>query len=220
MERYGKKFAELDSKQKAEYIMEYYKFHIIGGIAAIVLLFAVLNHYIFNPPKEVIADITVTAPTVNLGGMEELEKEIIGVVEEKYPKKTALIEVLYFSNENDPQTQMMMTTKLISKATAGELSYLILDRENLNFFIENSGLVPVSEYMEPSEMQKYAKEQITAEVDGKETVVAIQIKKDSRIAKLLPPEMEAYLAIYTKPEDEVMTGDILRRLLAEEAAGN
>ena len=76
MEKYGKSFKELNNREKKEYIIEYYKFHIIGGIAALAVVFSLLNHYVFNPPRQVIADVTITAPYADPEGVEELQAEI------------------------------------------------------------------------------------------------------------------------------------------------
>ncbi|RRD93745.1 hypothetical protein EII17_11155 [Clostridiales bacterium COT073_COT-073] len=205
MEKYGKSFKELNKKEKLEYIIEYYKFHIIGGLVGLVIVFSLLNHYLFNPPKEVMVDITITAPYLEPQGLEALQTEVREFIEPKLPGKTGQIELLYFSPNNDPQTQMVMTTKLIGKTTTGELDILILDDDHLSYFNENQILLPLAEYLTEEQMTAYAGSVKTINQNGKEIAVAFAVSHDSKIGKLFSKNYEGYFGVaVTSPDIELI----------------
>lgn len=214
MEKYGKSFKELNSREKREYIIEYYKFHIIGGIAALVIVFSLLNHYVFNPPKQVIVDITITAPYADPEGVEELQTEIKKCVEAKTADKTGLVEILYFSEKNDPQMQMAMTAKLMGKASTGELDILILDQNHLAYFMENEILLPLADYLTADEQAEYAADSPVMGVkDGQKTAVAFAVPQDSPVGRLLPSDFQGYLAVYVNARDMELVKELLPILL-------
>ena len=214
MEKYGKSFKELNNREKKEYIIEYYKFHIIGGIAALVIVFSLLNHYVFNPPKQVIVDITITAPYADPAGVEELQAEVKKCVEAKTADKTGLVEILYFSEKNDPQMQMAMTAKLMGKASTGELDILILDQDHLAYFMENEILLPLADYLTADEQAEYAaKSPVMGVKDGQKTAVALAVPKDSPVGRLLPGDFQGYLAVYVNARDIELVKELLPILL-------
>lgn len=214
MEKYGKSFKELNNREKREYIIEYYKFHIIGGIAALAVVFSLLNHYVFNPPRQVIADVTITAPYADPEGVEELQAEIKKCVEAKTADKTGLVEILYFSEKNDPQMQMAMTAKLLGKASTGELDILILDQDHLAYFMENEILLPLADYLTADEQAEYAaKSPVMGVKDGQKTAVAFAVPKDSPVGRLLPSDFQGYLAVYVNARDMELVKELLPILL-------
>lgn len=214
MEKYGKSFKELNNQEKKEYIIEYYKFHILGGLVVLIILFSLLNHYVFNPPKQVIVDVTITAPYADPAGIEELQAEVKKAVEEKTANKTGLLEILYFSEKNDPQMQMAMTAKLMGKASTGELDILILDQEHLDYFIENEVLLPLSDYLTAAEQTEYAGgELINGSKDGNKIAVALPVKKGSPIGRILPADFQGYLAVYANARDKELVQAVLPILL-------
>lgn len=214
MEKYGKNFKELNSQEKREYIIEYYKFHIIGGIAALAVVFSLLNHYVFNPPRQVIADVTITAPYADPEGVEELQAEIKKCVEAKTADKTGLVEILYFSEKNDPQMQMAMTAKLMGKASTGELDILILDQDHLAYFMENEILLPLADYLTADEQAEYAaKSPVMGVKDGQKTAVAFAVPQDSPVGRLLPSDFQGYLAVYVNARDMELVKELLPILL-------
>lgn len=214
MEKYGKSFKELNNREKKEYIIEYYKFHIIGGIAALAVVFSLLNHYVFNPPRQVIADVTITAPYADPAGVEELQAEVKKCVEAKTADKTGLVEILYFSEKNDPQMQMAMTAKLMGKASTGELDILILDQDHLAYFMENEILLPLADYLTADEQAEYAaKSPVMGVKDGQKTAVALAVPKDSPVGRLLPSDFQGYLAVYVNARDMELVKELLPILL-------
>ncbi len=214
MEKYGKSFKELNNREKREYIIEYYKFHIIGGIAALAVVFSLLNHYVFNPPRQVIADVTITAPYADPEGVEELQAEIKKCVEAKTADKTGLVEILYFSEKNDPQMQMAMTAKLMGKASTGELDILILDQDHLAYFMENEILLPLADYLTADEQAEYAaKSPVMGVKDGQKTAVAFAVPQDSPVGRLLPSDFQGYLAVYVNARDMELVKELLPILL-------
>ncbi len=214
MEKYGKSFKELNNREKREYIIEYYKFHIIGGIAALAVVFSLLNHYVFNPPRQVIADVTITAPYADPAGVEELQAEVKKCVEAKTADKTGLVEILYFSEKNDPQMQMAMTAKLMGKASTGELDILILDQDHLAYFMENEILLPLADYLTADEQAEYAaKSPVMGVKDGQKTAVAFAVPQDSPVGRLLPSDFQGYLAVYVNARDMELVKELLPILL-------
>lgn len=215
MEKYGKKFNELDRKQKQEFIWDYYKFHILGAIAVLGILYMVLNHYVLNPPKPTLVDVTITAPYADSKGMEKLQQELVDLVQAKYPEQTASMEVLSFSEQNDPQTEMVMMIKLIAKATNGDLAILILDERNLNYFSTEQALLPLEEYLTDEEIESYRERLVTKTVNGKEVAVAVRLEGESKIRSILPKDYEGYFALAQNVKEKEFVKECLNFLLKE-----
>lgn len=209
MERYGKKFKDLNKKEKLDYIIEYYKFHIIGGMIAMLVVFSGLNHYIFNPPKQVILDITITAPYMNQVGLEALQAELKDYVEAKVDKKTGQIDLLTFADQQDPQVHMAMTAKLVGKASVGEMDILILNEEHLKYFQDNHILQDLSLYISRDQMDQYGQEPVVDPRHQKQEIIAFKIRPDSKIGSLFPADFPAYFAIYTGARDVDLVKEVI-----------
>lgn len=209
MEKYGKSFKQLNRKEKMEYIAEYYKVHIIGGVIGLIILYSVLNHFVFHPPKDVIVDVTFTAAYLEPQGFEALQKEVKEYVEERVPGKTGQVEHLFFSENNDPQTQMVMTTKLVGKASTGELDILILDKDHLAYFKENEALLPLSDYLSEEQINRFAENGMEVERNSKDIAVAFQIKKQSKIGKLFPDGHDSYFGISSGARDIKLIQEVI-----------
>lgn len=216
MEKYGKSFKELNHQEKREYILEYYRFHILAAIAVVALVISLLNHFVFNPPRQVIVDISITAPYADPAGVDELQTKVKKYVEENTADKTALLEILYFSPQNDPQLQMAMTAKIMGKASTGEMDILILDEDHLAYFLENEVLLPLSDYLTEEEQAEYAAQApIIGTKDGRKVAVAFAVKKDSPIGKLLPNDFQGYFTVYANARDMELIKGVVPILLGE-----
>lgn len=201
MERYGKKFKELDSSQKKEYIWEYYKFHILGGIIALVICFNLLNHFVFNPPKQSAVDILVAVAYVENQVFEEKKTEIVDLVEKNSDNKTATMEALLFGNSKDSQTQMIMTSKLVAKASTGEMDIMIVDAQNYDYFNSQEIFLPVTEYLSNEEISKYGDRFAYEENEEGKLPVAIMLDADMPIKRAIPGDYPVYFAISKSVKD-------------------
>ena len=132
----------------------------------------------------------------------------------KTADKTGLVEILYFSEKNDPQMQMAMTAKLMGKASTGELDILILDQDHLAYFMENEILLPLADYLTADEQAEYAaKSPVMGVKDGQKTAVAFAVPQDSPVGRLLPSDFQGYLAVYVNARDMELVKELLPILL-------
>lgn len=128
----------MTTKEKIDYIWDYYKIHIIAGAFILILLISFINNAINN--KVYIFDFTMIGTKLNFDKQKEFEdaitKELIG---NNPGKKRALTEIYLLSpvNDNklqlDPPSQQKLTVKLASSS----VDVMILDKGNFNNFAKN-----------------------------------------------------------------------------------
>jgi hypothetical protein len=134
-------YKELDRKEKIEFIFEYYKLHMIGGVVALVIIFSILNMYIFNPNPTPILDITLVTEYYDEEVANQLKVELESLLIEEDANETIFIEFLNMGAGSDPQMLMAMTSKFMGKASVGDLDILLMNQEYFDNLVRDSGFI-------------------------------------------------------------------------------
>ncbi len=124
------KFQEMNRKQKAEYIREYYKLHIIFGAIGLFIIGSLCNAWFINPPPKTAVHVVFIGTDISSEGSASLEKELNTVIVTKeMGNKKVVVSTYYLESDGAEQPQMDMTTqmKFMANISASELDILVLD---------------------------------------------------------------------------------------------
>ncbi|MBX4269745.1 hypothetical protein [Clostridium estertheticum] len=125
----------MSKHKKAEYIWEYYKFHIIGALAAICIIISIIHsqitkpNYVFN--LTMISNIADTNKVTNL---ESLLTKV--VVKDGSTRKKAIVSSMPIDTSKNAnlQTTSQYMQKLTAEVSVGELDVIILDKTMFESF--------------------------------------------------------------------------------------
>lgn len=134
-------YKELGRKEKIEFILEYYRLHMIGGVIGLIIIFSILNIYIFNPNPTTILDITLLTDFYDDEEANSLKTELESLLIEEDANEAIYIEFLNMGTNVDPQMQMAMTSKFMGKASVGDLDLMLMNQEYFDNLAKDSGFI-------------------------------------------------------------------------------
>ena len=120
------KLRQMSFKQKAEYIWEYYKIHIIGIGIFVILISLLLNAWVCNPRPNTVLFIAWSAGYITDEQISTLTDAVNERLIDDDKNETAEISLL-LTNNADPASMMAYTTRLIAMLTMGEIDIFILN---------------------------------------------------------------------------------------------
>lgn len=195
-------YKDLSRKEKFDHIWEYYKIHILVSIFALYLIFSGLNHYIFNPPPETELDVSIFStyvdPELQVEWQDELTKLIRGE-----RNIDALVDFFSTSPDLDYNYQMANTTKIMGKATLGELDLMIFGGDSYMTYLQENVLGEIDVFLEKNQIAFREEELVT--VEGFDGSYLLDVSQNAYMKALLPTEDKIYLAVHfsTKNEEHV-----------------
>jgi hypothetical protein len=119
--------APMSPKEKMAYIWEYYKFHIIGTIAAIILLFSLINS--IGEKKEVVLNMTIVGQGVSTEGVVQLQEYLTKELVTDKADEEVFIETLSYDNTSQDPVSQTGLQKMIAQISTGSIDLLIVDKE-------------------------------------------------------------------------------------------
>ena len=118
-------FKGMSGKQKAEYIWDYYKLHIIGAFVLIIIAGSFIHSqmtkvdYMFN--------LTMFGNAIEENKKSDLEKQLTNLlVEPGEKRKQASVDIIPVSNTTSSSNQYMQ--QFLAKLSVGEIDIVILDK--------------------------------------------------------------------------------------------
>lgn len=128
-------FKEMSFNEKREHIWEYYKVHIIATVIALFFLGSMLNLYVFNPPPDIILDMSFRVPQYDY---DETQKDaLVATLTEavvKTPKTEAVqVELLQTDGGIDPSVTMAVEAKFMGKAEVEQLDLIVTDKDGYDY---------------------------------------------------------------------------------------
>jgi len=124
------KLREMDFKKKCEYIWEYYRYQIIGGVVGLVILFSLLNTWVFNPPPNVGLTIAWNAGFADHDRIDNLSNILSDNIGFENEGDIADVSI-FFTTADDPQLAMAHTQRLVAMLAARAIDAFILNSEIL-----------------------------------------------------------------------------------------
>ncbi len=93
--------APMSQKERMAYIWDYYRFHIIGTIVAIILLISLISS--FDEKKEVYLNLTIVGNGVDLEGVDQLQEQLTNkLVIDKAKEEVIVQPLIYDKSSQDP----------------------------------------------------------------------------------------------------------------------
>lgn len=151
MEQYGMRFNEMNKKQKINHIWEYYKYHILATIIAVIVCGSIAKNIFFpEPPNEV--DILFAGHMY----IDKNESEIKKYMKEEY---STGIEFNNINWEADPEVASVMYQKIPLLIRIDELDIMAMPKDPYTQFVITYGedmFIPLEEVPELSDLlEKY-----------------------------------------------------------------
>jgi len=138
-------YDDLSLSDKIDHIWEYYKFHIIVSICALLFIGWMLNHYIINPPPKVGFDVTLFGNYTDNERLIELKTQLDQVIIEEGINEETNVEFLSTSEDLDPNMLQVTVTKMMGKASLQEYDIMVFEGESYRMFTDEDVLMPVKD---------------------------------------------------------------------------
>jgi len=154
MEKYGITFEEMNKKEKVKHIWEYYRWHILATIIAVVMIFSLGKTMLFpQPPDEV--DIVIVAQMYTNADYDKVTEQF------KNEFKTGLD--LTNINWQDSQTSVVMLQKIPLMITTDEMDIFGASSDAYENFMQIYGedmFMPLEDIPALSELLKKYKDSL------------------------------------------------------------
>lgn len=129
MEQYGIQFKEMNKKQKTQHIWEYYRYHILSGIIAIVVAISLGKTIFFpEPPNDV---------DIMFAGQIYVDSTSALLAEEMKETYQTGIDFTNVNWEGDPEIAGLMLQKIPLMVTTDELDIMVIADEIFEKFSYN-----------------------------------------------------------------------------------
>ncbi|MCM3690483.1 hypothetical protein [Neobacillus niacini] len=119
--------APMSPKERIAYIWEYYKFLIIGTIAAIILLFSLINS--IGEKKEVVLNMTIVGKGVSTEGVVQLQEYLTNELVNDKADEEVFIETLSYDKTSQDSVSQTALQKLFAQISIGAIDLLIVEKE-------------------------------------------------------------------------------------------
>jgi ABC-type glycerol-3-phosphate transport system substrate-binding protein len=124
------KMADMTTREKFNYIKEYYKFHIIGTL----VLIAIVTSFVVEArnKKEPILNVTMMGNYVDNQKLQELQEKATASLIKENPKNKKIVAMDFLITSDNPADQYAYASsqKLMAALAAGDIDILIMDKES------------------------------------------------------------------------------------------
>lgn len=199
-------------KEKIEYIWDYYKIHIIGGIFFIIILVSFIHGQVTK--VDYVANLTILTPVGDNIKLEEVEKELTNVVvKDGDKKKQVLIDYIPIINPENPEPQMLQ--KFTVKMAAKEIDVIVLDKEIFDSLMKQGVFMDLSKVKE-IDIQNIKADKIEGtSSDGKDGIYGISAEGNSILEGMKVDTKNKVIAIMEGTERENTAVSIFKWLIGK-----
>jgi hypothetical protein len=149
----------MSPKERIAYIWDYYKYHIIGSIAAIILLISFISS--IGEKKEVVLNMTIIGQGVNTEGVVELQEKLTNKLVQDKADEEVSVQHLTYSKSSMDQASRAGIQKMSAEITLGAIDILIVEKDLFEeISSQSSSLVALNDFkgidnLLPSEEKVY-----------------------------------------------------------------
>lgn len=138
-------FKSMTRKERAEYIWDYYKLHIIGGFLVLFFIISFIHGQVTK--VDYVANLTILSAVGNEAKLTEAENTITSlVVKDGDKKKQAMIDTIPIVDVKNPEPQMLQ--KFMVKMAAREIDAIVLDKEMFDDLLRQSAFLKLDDVKE------------------------------------------------------------------------
>jgi len=142
------KFKNMSRRELAEYVWDYYKVHIIAGLAILFVLGSLLNTLVLNPAKKGYISVVVYGehvPNESISALEELLTDVIVPSELRSGWKIAVDN--FYMDDYNPMASMALAQKFAALLMSGELDILIASLDVFDEMLFDGMFLPLDGIM-------------------------------------------------------------------------
>ena len=140
--------APMSTKEKIEYIWDYYKLHIIGTLFTFIAIGSFVHSWMSH--KDSALQIMIAGEQINRENaytlQETLNKQLLSKNERK-EKEVIVQAVTYSSDGNNPDSAVSLQ-KIIAEIAAGTVDVLIIDKKFFDQMNKDGQLIPIQSLSE------------------------------------------------------------------------
>ncbi len=202
-------YDDLSRKEKVEHIWEYYKVHFIGGLIGLFMLAWILNHYVINPPADIVFDMSIFTYGMDGEKAEEKKEELSHLVSDDLSKEVAIIESFNIDTNIDYTMQIANMTKIMAKTTLGDLDILVFVGDNYMKYLNEGMMMSLDEYIRAGIIPDIDEKNYTAKELGgtegiliRESVYLVDVTELPFFEGWLPQEKTYYLGVFSNHDNE------------------
>ncbi len=170
-------FKQMTPKEKISHIWEYYRLHIIGGLAFLIFAGGLINSIFINPPKSPYVSFAFLGDFIPEERLSAFIQDLDSGLEFNRDK----LEVAYnnfYTSDSDPQASMAMGQRLYAMIAAKDIDFFVCDRSETQALYQNQFLMPLNSLFTPEELEGLT----LFTIDGSSYAIHI---KDTRFNKYL-----------------------------------
>ena len=145
--------APMSPKKRMAYIWEYYKFHIIGTIAAIILLISFISS--IGEKKEVVLNMTIIGQGVNTEGVVQVQDQLTSKLVQKKADEEISVQHLTYNKSSMDEASRAGIQKLSAEITLGSIDLMIVEKELFEeFSSQQSSLLALNDFKGSNKLLK------------------------------------------------------------------
>lgn len=180
------KMKGMNFKQKIEYILYYYKFHITIIIVIITILASISINFINR--KDSILNIILIGTHVDLNKQEEIRNEAENAII-KSDRKKKEIGFEFLQTTNDPQAEMnsIASQKLTALIAAGDVDILILDKNDFDTYVRKGMFMKLTSIPHFSDIHVSESALVKGKIDKldkEDKIYGINVEKIQQLKKI------------------------------------
>jgi hypothetical protein len=117
----------MSPKERISYIWEYYKFHIMGSIGAIILLISLISS--IGDKKEAYLNMTILGKGIDSEGIVQVQEQLTNKLVKDKEKEEVFVETLTYDPSSQDEISRAGIQKMTAQITTGSIDLLIVDKE-------------------------------------------------------------------------------------------
>ncbi|MDI6618832.1 MAG: hypothetical protein QME45_09195 [Clostridiales bacterium] len=126
------KFESMTKKEKAAYIWDYYKWHIIIGIIVIALVANLITS--ITTRKDTILDVTLLGKYIDSNKQDAFKKTLDKKFVTNIKKQETQVEFLFYDKNSKDQMAIASIQKFQALAASASLDVVVLDKDDFNLY--------------------------------------------------------------------------------------
>ncbi|MCJ7841727.1 hypothetical protein MUB24_12630 [Lederbergia sp. NSJ-179] len=205
--------SEMSTKEKMNYIWEYYKYFIIGFI--VLVIFIVYTVYSIANKKEDILNIVLITDYASPEQVEQVKENLYHnfLTDEERDTSNIIIQTLRLKSE-DMQAGVEMQ-KLAAQLSAGDIDFFIADQDFFEQMNQEGQLLSFQE-LEGIDDLPFQKEQLFYADDNDQKVTGVNISSNPVFQDLIQKEEEKILFIPINVKNKEVISRFVQFLIENE----
>jgi hypothetical protein len=211
------KLKDMNTKQKFEFIWDYYRFHIIGTIIIIAIVTSFTIDIIKS--KETILNITALGEYMDMDRKEILENKVNAeLIKDEQNKKQILFDFLVKQKDMRDEYSMASVQKLQASIAAKDVDVLILDKSDFEIYASQGTFMKLSQLSNFAQLNIPEKDLVkyqAKDIDSKEEIYGINAESLPVLEELKYNSKDKILCIVVNTQRLDKVSEFLNWFLAQ-----